>query len=257
MFVITWKSGPEKGYSDFLPASWFAEVGESSHLAHDVGGPRRGRYVARCSLNVRAKTADLDYGGAHKRFNYPNFVIGTLRLIFADADRRTLRAVQWRDAGKGKTFHKADVDISETDTTFGELGDFNPRNKADGRRRIERLVTIRQGQPMFRAKLMEAYDRRCAVTGSRIEETLEAAHISPYLGAESNHVCNGLLLRADIHTLYDLGLIRIDTKGGIKADENISRAYHLPDKIFMPRLSTQRPDPIALGEKYRQRPLKA
>jgi hypothetical protein len=257
MFVITWKSGPEKGYSDFLPASWFAARGRSAHLAHDVGGPKKGRYVARCSLDVRAKTADLDYGGAHKRFNYPNFVIGTLRLVFADADRRALRAVQWRDAGKGKTFSKADVEISETDTTFEELGDFNPRNKADGRRRIERLVTIRQGQPMFRAKLMEAYERRCAVTGSSIEETLEAAHISPYRGTDSNHVRNGLLLRADIHTLFDLGLIRIDAKGRIKAEDHIREVYKLPEQIFMPRLSSLRPEPVALGEKYRQRPIKA
>lgn len=40
---------------------------------------------------------------------------------------------------------------------------------------------------------------------------LEAAHIIPYQGDETNHISNGLLLRADIHTLFDLGLLAIDT----------------------------------------------
>lgn len=253
MFVIKWKTGPEKDYSDFVPSYWFAIEGKCPQLTHDVGGPKKGRYVARCSLDVREKTADLDYGGAHKAFNDINFQIGMMRLLFSDRDRRKLDKVQWRDAGKGKTFYDADVDISELGTTFEELGDFNSRNKTDGRRRIERLVTIRQGQPMFRAMLMEAYERRCAITGCTIEETLEAAHISPYRGTKSNHICNGLLLRADIHTLFDLGLIRIDAKGRVQASEHIRGAYALPETIFVPRNPDLRPDALALGEKFRQR----
>jgi len=41
---------------------------------------------------------------------------------------------------------------------------------------------------------------------------LEAAHISPYRGPQSNHVSNGILLRADTHSLFDLGLLSIDEK---------------------------------------------
>ncbi|EOB3111711.1 HNH endonuclease, partial [Yersinia enterocolitica] len=47
-------------------------------------------------------------------------------------------------------------------------------------------------------------------TGCALTELLEAAHIHPYKGAHTNVVSNGLLLRADIHTLFDLGLINID-----------------------------------------------
>ena len=65
-------------------------------------------------------------------------------------------------------------------------------------------------QPEFRNKLVAAYNGRCAVTGCDTVSALEAAHITPYLGPESNHVTNGLLLRADIHTLLDLDLIGID-----------------------------------------------
>jgi hypothetical protein len=45
-----------------------------------------------------------------------------------------------------------------------------------------------------------------------VSPLLEAAHITPYLGPETNAVTNGLLLRADIHTLWDLGLIAVDPK---------------------------------------------
>jgi putative restriction endonuclease len=44
------------------------------------------------------------------------------------------------------------------------------------------------------------------------ETLLEAAHIHPYKGAESNNVRNGILLRTDLHTLFDLGLLAIDTE---------------------------------------------
>ena len=48
------------------------------------------------------------------------------------------------------------------------------------------------------------------VSGCGIVDLLEAAHIAPYRGPEYNHLENGLLLRADIHTLFDLNLLRIE-----------------------------------------------
>lgn len=70
-----------------------------------------------------------------------------------------------------------------------------------------RAVAQRRGQGTFRAKLLEAYGGRCAITGSNATAVLEAAHILPYRGDHTNQVDNGLLLRADIHTLFDLGLL--------------------------------------------------
>jgi len=90
-------------------------------------------------------------------------------------------------------------------------GDFDPTGLADGRKRIIASVVQRQGQPAFRRALIKAYGGRCAVTDCDIEEALEAAHIVPYQGSETNHVKNGLLLRSDVHTLFDLGLISIDS----------------------------------------------
>lgn len=86
---------------------------------------------------------------------------------------------------------------------------FEPDDLGDERERKLREIVQRRGQPKFRNSLVSAYNGRCAVTGCDAVDALEAAHITPYLGPESNHVANGLLLRADIHTLFDLNLIRI------------------------------------------------
>jgi putative restriction endonuclease len=77
------------------------------------------------------------------------------------------------------------------------------------RRSLQWSVT-RQGQPEFRSALLLAYDGKCAITSCDVEEGLEAAHIQPYSGPMSNSLENGLLLRADIHTLFDRGLIGIN-----------------------------------------------
>lgn len=96
-------------------------------------------------------------------------------------------------------------------------GDFNdplapPLDLADARRRIERSIIARQGSGAFRAAVLEAFEGRCAISGYDVPEGLEAAHIVPYRGAHTNTVTNSLLLRADLHTLFDRGLIEIDSE---------------------------------------------
>lgn len=88
--------------------------------------------------------------------------------------------------------------------------DFNPENLMDARKRINTAIVQRQGQSKFRSELLKAYGGQCAISDCDAEAALEAAHIFPYLGTDTNHVKNGLLLRADIHTLFDLYLISID-----------------------------------------------
>jgi hypothetical protein len=82
---------------------------------------------------------------------------------------------------------------------------------ADDDRRL-REVAVRRGQGEFRANLLAAYSRRCAVTGSPVAELLEAAHIIPHAEGRNYRMTNGLLLRADIHTLFDLYLLSIDER---------------------------------------------
>lgn len=80
----------------------------------------------------------------------------------------------------------------------------------DGRSRVWAEIVRRRGQRRFRSQLIDVYGGQCAFSGSRATAVLEAAHISPYRGDHTNQVTNGLLLRADLHTLFDLHLISVE-----------------------------------------------
>jgi hypothetical protein len=87
---------------------------------------------------------------------------------------------------------------------------------------IKVAIKTRRGQPAFRKALLEAYGGTCCITGCTVQEVLEAAHISPH-GDETNYsVYNGLLLRADVHTLFDLGLLRFDETGVVHVDDTLN-----------------------------------
>ncbi|MBD8709753.1 HNH endonuclease [Pseudomonas sp. CFBP 13711] len=121
-------------------------------------------------------------------------------------------------------------------------GEFNPKNIVDARTKVLASIVRRKGQSKFRSTLLRAYNYRCAVTGCEIEALLEAAHIVPYQGADTNVVSNGLLLRADIHTLFDLGLCWVDpTKLVVKLAEGLEGSEYealrdqpisLPEDVF-------------------------
>jgi putative restriction endonuclease len=72
------------------------------------------------------------------------------------------------------------------------------------------LIHPRLGQGLFRVMVKEAYARKCAITGERTLPVLEAGHIKPYSLVMRHEVSNGLLLRADLHNLFDEGYITVD-----------------------------------------------
>ncbi|MDP8928914.1 MAG: HNH endonuclease [Actinomycetota bacterium] len=71
-------------------------------------------------------------------------------------------------------------------------------------------VKERRGQGGFRVMVLDAYHRRCCVTGERTLPVIEAAHIQTYISPQSNHVQNGLAFREDVHTLFDEGYVAVD-----------------------------------------------
>jgi len=103
-------------------------------------------------------------------------------------------------------------DLEEEAESAESRHEFDPTSVEDARRRTARSIVQRRGQRAFRQRLVEAYGGECAITGCSTVEVLEAAHIFPYMGPDTNDVTNGLLLRADVHLLFDFGLIEIDPK---------------------------------------------
>ena len=87
--------------------------------------------------------------------------------------------------------------------------DYEPTDE-DARERMLATIKARRGQDEFRNDLRGRYGDACMVTGCPLLALLEAAHIRPYRGEKDNHPANGLFLRADIHTLFDLDLLGID-----------------------------------------------
>jgi putative restriction endonuclease len=71
------------------------------------------------------------------------------------------------------------------------------------------LTRGRLGQGAFRVLVTDAYARRCAVTGEKTLPVLEAAHIKPYAADGPHRLNNGILLRSDLHKLFDLGYVTV------------------------------------------------
>jgi len=105
------------------------------------------------------------------------------------------------------------IDVANINDLLGAVlknSIYSPSEK-DSRKRTLSEIVARQGQGTFRKALLAAYSGKCAITGSDAWDALEAAHISPYMGEHTNVIQNGLLLRADLHSLFDLGKIAINS----------------------------------------------
>ncbi len=114
------------------------------------------------------------------------------------------------------------------------------------------LVKPRLGQGAFRVLVTDSYHRRCAVSGERTLPALDAAHIKPFADGGAHEASNGILLRRDIHSLFDAGYVTItpqlkfEVSTRIKEEFENGRHYYelhgqaiaVPDNpIFAPDLS--------------------
>jgi putative restriction endonuclease len=116
----------------------------------------------------------------------------------------------------------------------------------------EYLSRGRLGQGAFRVLVTDAYARRCAVTGEKTLPVLEAAHIKPYSLDGEHRASNGILLRSDLHKLFDLGYVtitpqlRFEVSGKLKTEWENGREYyahHGHALRFSPSDEWSRPDP--------------
>lgn len=117
------------------------------------------------------------------------------------------------------------------------------------------LIRPRLGQGAFRVLVTDVYERRCAVTQERALPALEAAHIRPYGNGGEHEARNGLLLRRDIHSLFDAGYVtvtpdlRFEVSRRIREEFENGRDYYSfhGKRITVPHVIAQRPDPCALS----------
>jgi len=87
------------------------------------------------------------------------------------------------------------------------------------------LIAPRLGQGIFRSEVLDAYGRRCAITGERTLPALEAAHIIPFSVKNKHELTNGIALRSDIHRLFDRGYVTIDTDRRFRVSSRIKEEF--------------------------------
>lgn len=145
----------------------------------------------------------------------------------------------------------ADIVAAEQSVSIFESTDAD-----EAREKVYRLISLRRGQPKFRKDLLGIY-RRCVISGCNAESALEAAHIRPYSTEGTNALSNGLLLRADLHSLFDLDLIAIDPEKLTVwlAEELLSTTYRelLGKRLLLPPEIDGNLDRDALKERWSNR----
>lgn len=116
------------------------------------------------------------------------------------------------------------------------------------------LTLPRLGQGSFRILVTDAYERRCAITNERTLPALDAVHIKPYSESGLHVVSNGILMRRDLHALFDKGYLTITTSMNVEVSRRIKEEfkngrdyyrYH-GSVIRLPSDSTNRPSPAFL-----------
>jgi putative restriction endonuclease len=104
-------------------------------------------------------------------------------------------------------------------------------------------ILPRLGQGIFRVVITDAYERHCAVSGEKVLPVLAAAHIRPYAKEGTHKPDNGILLRSDLHTLFDRGYAtvtperRFEVSRRVKEEFNNGQEYYALHgrEIFVPR----------------------
>ncbi len=87
------------------------------------------------------------------------------------------------------------------------------------------VVRPRLGQGGFRLVVTDAYDRRCAITGERTLPALEAAHVKPFSQSGPHDVANGILLRKDLHVLFDRGYLTVTPDLHVRVSRRIREEF--------------------------------
>ena len=97
----------------------------------------------------------------------------------------------------------------------------------EDRRRFGEPISVlpRLGQGSFRVLVTDAYERRCAITNERTLPALDAAHIKPYSESGEHIIPNGILLRRDLHALFDQGYVTINPSMKFEVSRKIKEEF--------------------------------
>lgn len=154
-------------------------------------------------------------------------VVKRMEMDYGSVERFVRQRLLTNSAGGPMLDISGMIQLSERE--LARLQAFDPDSGKSGRNQVIENILRRRGHPAFRQQLLAAYEYRCALTNSNALDTLEAAYILPYRGKFTHEPSNGLLLRSDLHTLFDLGKLAVDTRTmtAVMADDLLESSYKL------------------------------
>jgi len=94
------------------------------------------------------------------------------------------------------------------------------------------VASHRLGQHAFQAVVLDTYQRQCAITGNRVRPVLQAAHIRSVEDGGQHRTDNGLLLRSDVHILYDRGYLAVDTDYRLRVSPRLLQDFGNGDEFY-------------------------
>ncbi|MEK7477677.1 MAG: HNH endonuclease [Candidatus Coatesbacteria bacterium] len=186
---------------------------------------------ARSLEEMKTRIAHYRGGSANSRENY---IIGNVILsnpFFLDEARWIPAPRDWKQGtqkdktydlstGVGREIWDALVASSATIPAIGGV----PPGQSP-RYGPPTIIEPRMGQGGFRFRVADAYGRRCALSGERVLPALVAAHIRPYKNDGPHDVKNGLLLRSDIHVLFDKGYITVTPDHHVEISKRLKTEF--------------------------------
>lgn len=198
----------------FLPAS----------LAWDIFGQNNGTANREQFIDSIYKYRKTD------RMKEPDPVIGNLILnspFFFNEDEYIPLPESWAlNIVQGKTYDtKTDEGRHLYNNVQNRFSKYSNDMFESQRYGKPQIMIPRLGQGSFKVAVTQAYHRRCAITGEKTLPVLNASHIKPFSKNGPNVISNGLLLRQDVHTLFDRGYITINENNIIEVSRRIREDY--------------------------------
>jgi predicted restriction endonuclease len=211
LLLLVQQTGKDWSYADSLAGLWAYEKTYNQSVSKRYGSPvskvavLTGRAVEGVynkvmnfrsldSRDIRKGLSGINHIDKQVWDEYFNLDTKTIDIDRLESDFK----IEWEEDTTITVQSKPNYD------DFGEA----PNDDPEELRRF--AVKVRKGQPKFRKNLLRLYDNRCAITGTGPKDVLEAVHILGHAETGINKTENGLLLRADLHDLFDAKLLRIN-----------------------------------------------
>jgi len=273
-----WRPSDHHGFNGQIGAPFFFKL--KKKYAHAICGfayftrfARLPDWLAWDTFGIKNGCASFDemkarIGGIRRRIDYhtprPSSGIGCILLsqpTFFAPDEWVPGPVDWPPNnltnkhydithGEGRRIFDACLErAARRDAAVGLAGEYV--GESSPRYGQPQLVAPRLGQGTFRVAVLDAYGRACAATGEHSLPALDAAHIRPFAQSGPNDVRNGVVLRADLHRLFDQGYLTItpehhlEVSPRLRTDYQNGRSYYpLHGKaITLPGTLTDQPSP--------------